>query len=120
MRQLLQAHLEVRGPGDAAAPVKGPDGEERIQQRLQERGLATVFAEVRIERAGYVAKGMESLHPMDAELNLPKDVYSHEVRRGVGWAAAGSSSDQLIWIHWDTSGTHDGRRQVEEWASGAG
>ena len=37
LRQLLQAHIEVRGPGEAAAPVKGPDGEERVQQRLHER-----------------------------------------------------------------------------------
>jgi len=29
--------------------------------------LETVFGEVKIERAGYVAKGMESLHPMDAD-----------------------------------------------------
>ena len=91
MRQLLEAHIEVRGPGEAAAPVKGTDGEERVQQRRHDRGLETVFGEVRIERAGYVAKGMDSLHPMDADLNLPQELYSHEVRRRVGWAAAGSS-----------------------------
>ena len=114
MRQLLQAHLEVRGPGEAAAPVKGPDGEERIQQRLHERGLETVFGEVRIERAGYVAKGMESLHPMDADLNLPKELYSHEVRRRVADEAAKSSIDEVVRMLSETTGADVGKRQVEE------
>jgi len=114
MRQLLEAHIEVRGPGEAAAPVKGTDGEERVQQRLHDRGLETVFGEVRIERAGYVAKGMDSLHPMDADLNLPQELYSHEVRRRVGWAAAGSSFDEVIGMLSETTGAHVGKRQVEE------
>src|SRR5207245_923770 len=112
--QLLEAQSQVRGAGEAAAPVKGTDGEERVQQRLHERGLETVFGEVRIERAGYVAKGMESLHPMDADLNLPKELYSHEVRRRVGWAAAGSSFDEVIGMLSETTGAHVGKRQVEE------
>jgi hypothetical protein len=114
MRQLLQAHLEVRGPGEAAAPVKGPDGEERVQQRLHERGLETVFGQVRIERAGYVAKGMESLHPMDADLNLPKELYSHEVRRRVADEAAKSSFDEVVRMLLETTGARVGKRQVEE------
>ncbi len=114
MRQLLQAHLEVRGPGEAAAPVKGLDGEERVQQRLHERGLETVFGEVRIERAGYVARGMESLHPMDGDLNLPKELYSHQVRRRVADEAAKSSFDEVIRMLSETTGAHVGKRQVEE------
>src|SRR5438093_546626 len=114
MRQLLEAHIEVRGPGEAAAPVEGTDGEERVQQRLHDCGLETVFGEVRIERAGYVAKGMDSLHPMNADLNLPQELYSHEVRRRVGWAAAGSSFDEVIGMLSETTGAHVGKRQVEE------
>jgi hypothetical protein len=114
MRQLLEAHIEVRGPGEAAAPVKGTDGEVRVQQRLHERGLETVFGEVRIERAGYVAKGTKSLHPMDADLNLPQELYSHEVRRRVGWAAAGSSFDEVIQTLRETTGADVGKRQVEQ------
>jgi hypothetical protein len=114
MRQLLEAHIEVRGPGEAAAPVKGSDGEERVQQRLHERGLETVFGEVRIERAGYVAKGMESLHPMDADLNLPQELYSHEVRRRVAWSAAQNSFAEVIQGLGETTGAHVGKRQVEQ------
>ena len=113
MRQLLQAHLEVRGPGEAATPVKGPGEDERVQQRLHERGLETVFGEVRIERAGYPAKGKDSLHPMDADLNLPKELYSHEVRRRVADEAAKSSFDEVIGMLSETTGAHVGKRQAE-------
>src|SRR5438128_11876595 len=112
MRQLLEAHIQVRGPGEAAAPVKGTDGEERVQQRLHERGLETVFGEVRIGRAGYVAKGMESLHPMDADLNLPKELYSHQVRRRVADEAAKSSFDEVVRMLEEATGAHVGKSQA--------
>jgi hypothetical protein len=114
MRQLLQAHIEVRGPGEAAAPVVGTEGEERVQQRLHERGLETVFGEVRIERAGYVAKGMESLHPMDAQLNLPEEKYSLEVRRRAAMEAAKSSYDEVVGLLGETTAAEVGKRQTEE------
>lgn len=114
MRQLLEAHIEVRGPGEAAVPVKGTDREERVQHRLHERGLETVFGEVRIERTGYVAKGMESLHPMDADLNLPKELYSHQVRRRVADEAAKSSFDEVVRMLSETTGAKVPKRQVEE------
>lgn len=114
MRQLLQAHIDVRGPGDATAPVKGIDGEERVQQRLHDRGLETVFGEVRIERAAYVAKGMESLHPMDADLNLPDEKYSLEVRRRVALEAAKSSYDEVVGLLDETTAAEVGKRQTEE------
>jgi hypothetical protein len=40
-----------------------------------------VFGTVTLERAGYGLKGTESLHPLDAELNLPDERYSLELRR---------------------------------------
>ena len=88
LRQLLQAHLEVRGPGEAAGPVTGADGVDRGQARLQTRGLETVFGEVEVARVGYGAAGVASLHPLDAELNLPPEHYSLEVRRRVADEAA--------------------------------
>lgn len=114
MRQMLEAHLQVRGPGEAAAPVKGSDGVERDEQRLHERGLETVFGEVRIERAGYGASGVESLHPMDADLNLPQERYSHEVRRRVAREAAMGSFDEVVRTLKETTGAPVGKRQVEE------
>jgi exonuclease VII small subunit len=91
MRKLLQEHLQARGPGECTQPVRGADGIERSRVRLQERKLETVFGTVSVERAGYGKKGAESLHPLDAELNLPDERYSLEMRRRVAEEAAKSS-----------------------------
>jgi len=114
LRQLLQAHLEVRGPGEAAGPVEGSDGVVRDQPRLHGRGLETVFGEVQVERVGYGAAGVTSLHPLDAELNLPPELYSHEVRRRVADEAAKSSFDEVVQLLAATTGAQVGKRQVEE------
>lgn len=114
MRQLLQAHMDVRGPGEAAGPVKGSDGVARDQERVHDRGLETIFGEVRVERAGYGAEGTDSLHPLDAELNLPKELYSHEVRRRAAWQAANDSFDGVVQMLSETTGAEVGKRQVEE------
>jgi hypothetical protein len=71
MRKLLQAHIDSRGPGEAAAPVQGADGVERDRPRIHERELGSVFGGVDVKRLGYRADGVDSLHPLDAELNLP-------------------------------------------------
>ena len=114
MRQLYQAHLQVRGPGEAAEPVQGADGVVRDEPHLHERGLETVFGEVGVERAGYGAEGVHSLHPLDADLNLPVEVYSHEVRRRVALAAAQGSFEEVVHSLGETTGAQVGKRQVEE------
>ncbi|HEX9843085.1 MAG TPA: hypothetical protein VGC20_10060 [bacterium] len=76
LRVLFQAHVDSRGPGAAAGPVCGADGVARTERRVHERGLSTVFGEVRVKRLGYGASGVESLHPLDAPLNLPSGEYS--------------------------------------------
>ena len=43
MRQLLQAHLDLRQPGDAVAPVRDADGVARAPTPVQERTLETIF-----------------------------------------------------------------------------
>lgn len=116
MRQMIEAHLDGRGPGEAAGLVEGSDGVTRVRERLHERGLETVFGEITVERNGYGAAGVESLHPLDAELNLPKELYSHEVRRRAAGAAASSSYDEVIGVLRETTGAKVGKRQVEELA----
>jgi len=96
MRQLLQEHLNNRGPGKCDQPVCDAEGVERSRVRLQERELETIFGTVSIERAGYGRQGTESLHPMDAELNLPDERYSLEMRRRVAEEAAKNSFDETL------------------------
>ena len=96
MRKLLQGHLEQRSPGEAAGPVEGSDGVERSERRVHERHLETTFGTVEVERLGYARPGHDSLHPLDAALNLPPERYSLEVRRRVAAAAASRSYDETL------------------------
>lgn len=119
MRSLLQAHLEVRGPGEAVGPVEGSDGVAREDERLHERGLETVFGKVEVQRVGYGAEGVDSLHPLDADLNLPPELYSHEVRRRVAEEAARGSFAGAVKQLSEHTGAQVGKRQVEELAARA-
>lgn len=115
MRKLLQEHLDNRSPGQCdGTPVEGADGVVRSRVRLQERELETVFGTVSIERAGYGQQGVESLHPLDAELNLPVERYSLEMRRRVAEEAAKSSFDETLESIGKNTGGHIPKRQVEE------
>jgi hypothetical protein len=114
MRILLQEHLEARGPGQCEQPVRGADGIERSRTRHQERKLETVFGTVSVERVGYGQEGTESLHPLDAELNLPDERYSLELRRRVAEEAAKSSFDETLESIGKSTGGHVPKRQVEE------
>jgi len=115
MRMLLQEHLDNRGPGQCDdPPVEGADGVVRSCVRLQERKLETVFGSVSIERSGYGRQGVESLHPLDAELNLPDERYSLEMRRRVAEEAAKNSFDETQESIGKNTGGHVPKRQVEE------
>jgi len=114
MRKLLQEHLEARGAGECAQPVEGSDGVERSVVRLQERKLETIFGTVSVERAGYGRQGSRSLHPLDAELNVPNKKYSLELSRRVAEQAAKSSFDETFESIGKITGGHVPKRQIEE------
>ena len=114
MRLLLQEHLDRRGPGECEQAVVGVDGVERTRKRSHKRNLETVFGAVAVRRAGYGREGVESLHPMDAELNLPGELYSLELRRRAAEEAAKSSFDETRESIDKTTGGHVPKRQLEE------
>ena len=114
LRVLFQAHVDSRGPGPAAGPVCGADGVARNEQRLHERGLSTLFGEVRVKRLGYGAAGVDSLHPLDAQLNLPAEEYSLGVRRLAAEQAAQLSFEATVQALAQQTGKTLGKRQVEE------
>jgi len=119
MRTLLEEHLESRSPGECAQPVRGCDGVERPRMRLQKRGLETIFGTVCVERAGYCQEKTGSLHPLDAELNLPDERYSLELRRRVAEEAAKSSFDETQMSIGKITGGHVPKRQIEQLVSRA-
>ncbi len=114
MRQLLQAHLETRGLGEVSGELIGADEVPRTKERLQERKLETVFGTVTVERVGYGAAGVESLHPKDTVLKLPEERYSLEVRRRVAVEATRGSFDEAVAAIERTTGAHVPKRQAQE------
>lgn len=113
-RKMLQEHLNSRGPGTTFQPLTGSDGLERPRVRLQERELETIFGTVSVERAGYGREGKRSLHPLDAELNLPPQKYSLELSRRVAEEAAKTSFDETLESLGKMTGGHVPKRQIEE------
>ena len=116
MRKLLQGHLGQRSPGEAAGPVEGADGVERSERRVHERRLETTFGTVQVERAGYARPGHDSLHPLDAALNLPPERYSLKVRRRAAAAAASRSFDETRFDLSRNTGAEVRKRQGEQLA----
>jgi hypothetical protein len=117
MRQLLQAHVDGRGPGEAKVPVVNAEGTRLTHQRLQQRKLTSVFGAVEVKRVGYGKKGEESQHPLDAVLNLPDEQYSLEVRRRAADAAAKGSFDEASRVLTEASGAPVPKRQVQQLAT---
>jgi hypothetical protein len=117
LRQLLQDHLDLRSlreQQEGLAPVMGADGVERPHRRDTTRQLETVFGEVEVHREAHGARGHQSLHPLDAQLNLPKDKYSHEVSRRIAKEVACRSFDDAVVALRETTGARVAKRQVEE------
>jgi len=118
-RRLLQAHLELRAAHERPVEVRGADGVPRNKRRLSGRSLMTVVGEVTVPRLAYQASGVETLHPMDAALNLPDELYSHNVRRRVAEEVAARSFDEVVVELPRMSGAEVPKRQVEELAARA-
>lgn len=114
LRQFLQDHLDLRTVREGTLVAVGEGDGARTHRRIHIRKLESVFGTVEIERAGYGKPGCDSLHPLDAELNLPKEKYSHGVRRRMAEEVAKASFDTAIEAVEMTSGAHVPKRQAEE------
>ena len=114
LRKLLQAHLDMRQPGQAVEPVHDAAGTPLTPTPLQERSLESIFGAVEVARTGYGAAGTSSLHPLDGALNLPPEKYSLEVRRRVAMEAAKNSFDEGMKTLEMYTGAHVPKRQFEE------
>jgi hypothetical protein len=119
IRQLFQGHLDLRHLREQRAPVIGADGVMRTHVRESERTLATVFGPVRVVRDQVGARDTESLHPMDAELNLPRETQSFGVQRRIAEEAAKGSFDEVVKFMEEHTGAPVSKRQTEELARSA-
>jgi len=114
LRRIYQGYLDERGPGAVTEPVVDANGQEHTHQRLHSRSLTTIFGEVTFDRQGYGGRGLKSLHPLDAELNLPLESYSHSLQRQIAEASAKESYDEVVGAICDQTGVTVPKRQVEE------
>ncbi|MBI2829496.1 MAG: ISKra4 family transposase [Acidobacteria bacterium] len=114
MRQLLQAHLDLRAEAKAAGPVVGADGVARTHARAGARTLETLLGTVQVTREGHGARERETLFPLDAELNLPPELYSFGIRRRAAEEATKGSFDEVVKVLATHSGAAVAKRQVEE------
>lgn len=113
-RRLLQAHMDLRAARERAVEVTGADGVRRSTMRESHRPLLTLVGRIDVERTAYQAHEVDGLHPTDAVLNLPTELYSHGVRRVVAEQAARSSFDEVVALLEKQTGTTVPKRQVEE------
>ena len=119
LRQLYQDSVERQAQAEVADEVVDAHGRQRTRKRTQQRGLETIFGTVQVQRTGYGATGEASLHPLDAQLNLPAERYSLEVRRRAALEAAKNSFDETVETLTRFTGATVGKRQVEELVSRA-
>lgn len=115
LRRLLQGHLDLRAAKETKREgVRGSDGVLRRQVRENcQRRLMTLFGEVKVKRLGYGAQGEESVFPLDGELNLPRDSYSHGLRQRVAEEVARGSFDEAVRAIERTTGGKVPKRQAE-------
>ena len=114
MRQLYQNCVDQQAQAEVADEVVDATGKERTRKRTQQRELETIFGTVEVQRTGYGAEGAASLHPLDAQLNLPDERYSLEVRRRAALEASKNSFDETVETLSRYTGAAIGKRQVEE------
>jgi hypothetical protein len=117
-RRLLQGYLDRRAANEVRKDaVVGADNVERNHVRAKcSRGLNTLFGDVTVKRLGYNQRGVESLYPLDAELNLPPDSYSHGLRRHAAKGSALHSFDETANDITEKTSGKVPKRQVQELA----
>jgi hypothetical protein len=118
---MLQGHYDLRGAVERVVPVRvrGSDGVLRTFRRPSSRPMASIVGLLDIPRIAYQAQGVEGLHPMDAALNLPCELYSHVVRCAVAERAACDSYEEVATAISERTGVAIGKRQVEQMAARA-
>jgi predicted nucleic acid-binding protein len=121
LRQLFEDHLSVRAERERS--VEGLVGADLVARRTveagRERGLASVFGDLRVSRLAYRARGAGDLHLADALLNLPVERHSHGLRRLAAIESSRGSYDDAGAAIWRATGQRLGKRQVEDLAARA-
>ena len=113
---MIQGHFDQRS---AEEPVRervvGEEGIPRTHRREGcQRRLESRFGEVIVTRWGYGARGLDSVFPLDAQLNLPPDKYSHGLRAILVEEVVRGSFEEAVDHLARSGGGWMAKRQAEE------
>jgi hypothetical protein len=119
-RRILQAHFDrLAREEDKREDVVDGEGNVLRYARERIRALMTLHGEIRVQRLGYRDHGTGSVFPLDAQLNLPTELYSHGLRERVAEAVADGSYDETVKEVDKRTGGHVPKRQAEKLARAA-
>ena len=118
LRRMIQGYFEQRS---AEEPIRervvGKDGTARTHRREGcTRSLETRFGEVSVTRRGYGGRNLDSVFPLDAELNLPANKPSHGLRDVLIEEVVRGSFDESVGALVRAGGGRIAKRQAEELA----
>lgn len=116
-RQLLQAHLYLRGQGDVGTSIEvleGPGVVLHAGGPVHPRKITSLFGEVACERKAYQAEGHASVHPMDEELQLPGKSFSYQLQRRVAEESLRGPFDEGIESVEKSTGVSVPKRSAEQ------
>lgn len=119
LRRMLQGHHDLRALAERPVRVEGADRVVRTFRRPSSRPVVSLVGKVDVARIAYQERDVAGLHPMDAALNLPPELYSHAVRRRAAEHAAAASFEEVSASLRATTGAAVGKRQAEELAARA-
>jgi hypothetical protein len=83
-------------------------------KRSHTRRLITLFGGISVTRMGYGCPGQASIHPLDAQLELPARTYSYEIQRRLVKAAVQGPFDEAVEVLRDTTGARVPKRSAEQ------
>jgi hypothetical protein len=116
LRRLLQGYFDKRSGDEIEGECTGSDEANRTHKKKLSRKLTTIFGTVIANRIGYGGRKINSLTPLDAELNLPVEQHSHGLRQRVAVEVARSGFRETVGIIEKTTAVKIGKRQAEELA----
>jgi hypothetical protein len=119
MRKLTQGYLnQSSAREEKLKKLESADGETRTHRRPDcRRQIETIFGGVEFNRIGYRGLDIGLRYPLDAQLNLPPDKYSHGLRSEIAHLIADQSFDAVL----ETLQRHGGgalpKRQLQDAAA---
>ncbi len=118
LRWLFQEHFTLRSEHELRLEglVDAQGMPHNAVEKGHQRKLTTIFGEVVVQRLAYRHDGCPNLYPADAQLNLPRERFSHGLRQRAAVEAARGSFEEAQAAIEQATGQCLGKRQLEELA----